>query len=108
MRRELTSNFEAQLSSQAAELQAKFEEHLAQVRRELTHEYERRLEEREAELEEQRKKSLALQEDLDQLLLCLGQEGRKVESLEEAMRKAGLDPLVITRPIDDEYAAMDS
>ena len=108
LRRELTSNFEAQLSSQAAELQAKFEEHLAQVRRELTHEYERRLEEREAELEEQRKKSLALQEDLDQLLLCLGQEGRKVESLEEAMRKAGLDPLVITRPIDDEYAAMDS
>ena len=108
LRQELTMNFEAQLSSQANELREKFESQLAEVRRELTSEYEARLEESEARLEEQREKCAGLQEDLDQLLLCLGQEGRKVESLEEAMRQAGLDPQPVTQPIDDEYAAMEN
>lgn len=108
LRRELTADFEAQISAQARALRDQFEAQLEAVRRELTSEYEAKLAARDAELEEQRERCAGLQDDLDQLLLCLGQEGRKVESLEEAMRKAGLDPDPITQPIDDEYAAMDN
>jgi hypothetical protein len=51
--------------------------------------------------------SSPLQEDLDQLLLCLGQETRKAGDLAEAMRDAGLDPDAVTLPIEEEYAMMD-
>jgi hypothetical protein len=50
---------------------------------------------------------MTLQEDLDQLLLCLGQETRKVTDLSQAMLEAGLDPEAITVPIEEEYALMD-
>jgi hypothetical protein len=40
-------------------------------------------------------------------VLCQGQESRKVTDLTQAMIDAGLDPEEITRPIEEEYAAMD-
>ena len=41
-----------------------------------------------------------MQTDLDELLLCLGQESTKVTSLADALRNCGLDPEEFTAQIE--------
>mmetsp|Transcript_26574 Transcript_26574/g.57967 ORF Transcript_26574/g.57967 Transcript_26574/m.57967 type:complete len:1239 (-) Transcript_26574:809-4525(-) len=107
LRRELQEEFEHKLTLRTMELEARFEEKLSDMRRELESEYERRLAEKAEELEEARAKCDETQNELDELLLCLGQETGKVAALSDAMRAAGLDPDAITGPIEEEYAMMD-
>lgn len=63
---------------QAAALEAKFEARLSDMRAELEEHYAARLAELAEQLEAAQAKSAATQADLDELLLCLGQESTKV------------------------------
>lgn len=64
-------DYEQKLTARTAELEARFEARLCDMRRELEEEYKRRLSERDVELQAQRQRCEELQDDLDNLLLCL-------------------------------------
>lgn len=107
-KRELQEDFEAKLEQRTADLEARYKQRLEAMRAELEAEYGPRLAERDAELEELKQRCEEMQEDMDQLLLCLGQESRKVADLSQVMTDAGLDPEAIILPIEEEYALMET
>lgn len=71
----LQADFDAQLAERTAQLEAHFDAKLQEARTELQQQYDRQLAERDAEIEAQRCRCDELQEDLDQLLLCLVSAG---------------------------------
>eukprot|EP00798_Chlamydomonas_sp_ICE-L_P001208 gene1208-32550_t len=101
MRAQMQAEFDAQLAAQSQEFEARLSRQLVAQREEFEACSKADLVEKSSELEE-------LQEEMDELLLCLGQETGKVAALVEVMRNAGLDPDAVTDPIEEEYAAMDA
>ena len=67
----LQADFDAQLAERITQLESHFDAKLQEARAELQQKYDRQLAERDAEIEAQRCRCDELQEDLDQLLLCL-------------------------------------
>jgi len=115
---EMGARFQEQLDAQAdahahevdalrTTLEAEYVDKLAAMRSELEAHYEGKLAAMAAELADAQERSASTQAELDELLLCLGQESSKVAALSDAMRDAGLDPDAIVGPIEAEYAAME-
>mmetsp|Transcript_9880 Transcript_9880/g.26820 ORF Transcript_9880/g.26820 Transcript_9880/m.26820 type:complete len:271 (-) Transcript_9880:233-1045(-) len=106
MQLELQAAFDQQLQSRTAELEAQFNARLVAMRAELEAQYGARIEQLEQQVAEHQALCQEKQDELDDLMACLGQEAKKVGALSDAMAEAGLDPEATLGPIEEEYWLM--